>query len=76
MLPQADIRPSYLFDHLVSASDERRGHLEPERPRRLEIDDQFEFGRELHREVTGLRAFQDFDDVICWRRKFSGMLIP
>jgi hypothetical protein len=34
-----------LFDHLIGAGEQRRRHVEAERLRRLEIDDQFELGR-------------------------------
>ena len=36
---------SALFDHLVSAHEERLGNFQPERLRGLEIDDQLEFRR-------------------------------
>jgi hypothetical protein len=45
-----------LFDHVVGASEQRWGHLEAERLGRLEIDDQLEFGRLLHRQICGSRA--------------------
>ena len=38
-------------------------HLDTERSRRLKVDDELEFGRLQHRQVGGLRAFEDAIDV-------------
>ena len=37
-----------LFDHLVGALLQKPRHLQPERPSGLEIDRQYEFGRQLN----------------------------
>jgi hypothetical protein len=48
-----------LLDYLIRQDEEHRGERDPERPRRLAIEDQLELGGLLHREIGGLRAFQD-----------------
>ena len=48
-----------LFDHLVGAREQRRGHFEAERLGSLEIDDQLDF-RGLHdRQVGGLFTLEN-----------------
>src|SRR5258708_6241036 len=42
------------FDHLVGAGQQRRGHNETDCLRRLEVDDEFEFGRLLDRQIARL----------------------
>src|SRR5215831_4232017 len=54
---------AHSFDHLVGAGEHRRWHLEPERFRRLEIDNQLELRRLLNRQVSGLLALKDTIDV-------------
>ena len=44
-----------LFDHLVSAAEQHRRHLDAERPRGPEIDNQIKLGRLLDRDVGGFR---------------------
>jgi hypothetical protein len=44
-----------LFDHLVGAGEQRRRHLDAERLRGGQIDNQLELGRLLDRKVGGLR---------------------
>src|SRR5437588_771956 len=48
-----------LLDNLVGVEQERLGNGKAERLRRLEIHDQLELARELHRQVTRLGAFED-----------------
>ena len=54
-----------LFDHLVGAGDERRGHFNAKHFGGLEIDDQFKPGRLLDRQITGLCTFEYSVDVDC-----------
>jgi len=51
------------IDHLVGAGEQHRGHLEAERPRRFEVDDQLVLRWRLHRQIGWLLAFQDAVDV-------------
>jgi hypothetical protein len=51
------------FDHLVGAGEQHRGHLEAERSRRFEVDDQLVLRWRLHRQIGWLLAFQDAVDV-------------
>src|SRR6516225_7658817 len=53
------------FDHLVGAGKQRRRHLEAERFGGLEIDNQLEFVRLLHRQVGRLLASEDTVDIVC-----------
>jgi hypothetical protein len=46
--------PNFLFDHSVSATNQRQWHREPERLGSLEIEDQFYFRGLLYREAFGL----------------------
>jgi hypothetical protein len=48
-----------LLDHFVGDCEERRGHVEPERPGGLQVDHQLEPGRLLDRNVGGIRAAQN-----------------
>src|ERR1700736_1465967 len=52
-----------LLDHLVGEQLYRVGHLDAERPGRLQVDDELEFGRLQHRQVGGLCAFEDLTGV-------------
>src|SRR5262245_62126511 len=60
-------RPGWIasFDHLVGAGEQRRGHFEAERFRRLEVDHEFVLCRVLHRQVGRLLALEDATDVSC-----------
>ena len=51
------------FDQLVGALLELRGYVEAERLRRLKIDDQLEFRRQLHWQLGRLCAFEDAINV-------------
>ena len=56
---RALVTPAQSFDDLVDAQQERFRDREAERLRGLEVDDQLELARLLHRQVGGLRALQD-----------------
>src|SRR5262245_965660 len=53
-----------LFDHLVGASEQRRGHGEAERIGGREINEEIEFGRLLDRDVSRLRSAQNLIDQV------------
>jgi hypothetical protein len=44
-----------LFDHLVGAGKKRRRHVEAERLRHDQVNDEVELGRLLDRKIGGLR---------------------
>src|SRR5260370_15614613 len=48
------------LDHLVSAQQKRLRNFEAERLGGRKVDDEFEFGRLLDRDVGGLRTAQNF----------------
>ena len=60
-VPIADVSP--LFDHLVGELLKVRRHVEAQRLRGLEIDDELILRRRLHRHVGWLLTFQDAVDV-------------
>ena len=51
-----------LLDHLVGTQKERFGDGQPQRLRRLEIDDEIKFGRLLDRDIAGFRPAQNLVD--------------
>src|SRR6476646_10943674 len=53
------VRTPPLLDHLVSAGEQRWWNIEAERPSRLEVDRQDEFGRLLDRHLGRLAAAQN-----------------
>src|SRR5207245_1440358 len=48
-----------LSDHLIRLEEDMWGNRQPERLGSLEVDDQLELHRLLHRQVGGLGAFED-----------------
>ena len=50
---------AYLFDHLIGAREQCGWNRDAERLRRLQVDNQLDLGRLLHRQVGRLFAFQD-----------------
>jgi len=64
-VPKADVstRSKQLLDYFVSEQLQRVGYLNAERSGRLQVDDEFEFGRLHHRKVGGLRALEDLTGV-------------
>src|SRR5262245_35676595 len=51
------------FDHLISAREQRRRHVEAERLRGLEVDQQLVLGWRLHRQIGGPLALENAVDV-------------
>jgi hypothetical protein len=51
---------SGLLNHLIRQDEERRGERDPERLRRLAVEDQRELGGLLHGQVGRLGPFEDF----------------
>ena len=52
-----------LFDHLIGAGEERRGHFDVERLGGLQIDEQLEFVGPIDRDVTRLGPVEDLVHV-------------
>jgi hypothetical protein len=51
------------FDHLVGALLQKQWHVQPKRLGGLEVDDQFELGRDLDWKVGRLLALEDAIDI-------------
>ena len=68
MVPIGDNAPQHagsLFDHLVSAGEQRRGYGETERLCCFQIYDEFVFAWGLHRQISGFLAPQYAINVGC-----------
>src|SRR5262245_36713664 len=52
------------LDHLVGEQLDRVGYLDAERPGRLQVDDELEFGRLHDWQVSGLRAIEDAAGIV------------
>jgi hypothetical protein len=61
-VPKAVIRLG-LFDHLVGAQQKRLWDRQTKRLGRLEIHDQLKLGRQLYRQISGLRTLENQIDV-------------
>ena len=57
------IYSTLLFDHLIGTRKERWRYGETKRLGGFQVNHQFELGRGLHREVSGLLAFKNAIDV-------------
>jgi hypothetical protein len=55
-----------LFDYVVRDGEQRRRHIDVERPRPidLQVDHQLEFVRSLNREVGGLGALENASKIL------------
>ena len=69
-------KTTLLLDHLVGAGKQCRRHIEPERLRRGEVDDEVKLGRRLHRQVSRLLALEDAIDVIGRAPVLIGQIRP
>ena len=65
-----------LFDHLVGGGEQRQWNGESERLRGLEIDRELEFVGLLHRQIGGVRAFENAVYILPKRRKMSAVSGP
>jgi hypothetical protein len=63
-----------LFDHLVSAGDERGRHGETKDLGRLEIDNEFELRGLLDRQIGGLISLENFVDKDCGAFEVRGVV--
>ena len=54
-----------LLDHLVGARQQKRRNFDVLRLRGLQIDDELEFVRRLHRQVGGIGALEDAMHIGC-----------
>ena len=48
-----------LFDHLVGANEQHRGHFDAKRPRGFEVDRHVEFGRLYYRKISRALALEN-----------------
>src|SRR5262245_38715733 len=48
-----------LFDHLVGAGEQRRRDGQADRRSRCQVNDEFNLGRKLYRQIGRLRTFQN-----------------
>ena len=63
-----------LLDHLVGAAEERDRDGEAQRPGRLDVDDQLDFGGLLDRRISGLLALENAGGIAairCPRRRLD-----
>jgi hypothetical protein len=69
-LVRAGRNSRHSLDHLVGAREQRRRHVQAERPGSFQVDHQLEYRRLLHRKVGGLLAFEYPIDIA--RRNVGG----
>src|SRR5262245_6696471 len=74
-VPKADscTAAKFSLDHFVGPRLEKPRHLEPESLRSLEIDDQLELRRLLHRQISRLRAIENSIYIL---GRAAKMIIP
>src|SRR6266568_150431 len=58
-LDRTSLRLAHSFDHLVGSAEECGRHSEAERLGGLQVDNEFELGRLLHRQVCGLLTLKN-----------------
>src|SRR5262245_42890010 len=58
-LDRTSLRLAHSLDHLVDAANQRQRDGEAERLGGLHVDDEFDFGRLLDRQLGGLLAFEN-----------------
>src|ERR1700751_5234889 len=62
-LDRTSLRLAHSFDHLVGDGQHARRNGQTKRPGGLEVDDELELGRLLHRQIGRLGTFQYFVHV-------------
>src|ERR1700680_978084 len=58
-LDRTSFRLAHLCDHFVGAREQLRWNFEAQRLRGREVEDQIVLGRQLNRQIAGLRPFEN-----------------